>query len=117
MISLHEEHLFTDSARGVSGAFLKRCRRSGIKDLHFHDLRHEATSRLFEKGLNPVEVATITCHKDTKTLMRYTQLRAADLVGGLCQQLTLASVLRVHRIEAINLDQFRWSGMQRFIHS
>ena len=42
-------------------------------------LRHEATSRLFEKELNPVEVATITGHKDTKMLMRYTHLRAEDL--------------------------------------
>jgi len=83
VISLHEEPLFTYSARGVSGAFLKRCRRSGIEDLHFHDLRHEATSRLFEKGLNPVEVATITGHKDTRMLMRYTHLRAENLVERL----------------------------------
>ena len=44
-------------------------------------LRHEATSRLFEKGLNPAEVATITGHKDTKMLMRYTHLRAEDFGG------------------------------------
>ena len=65
------------------GAFLKLCRKVKIDDLHFHDLRHEATSRLFEKGLNPVEVATITGHKDTKMLMRYTHLRAEDLAGRL----------------------------------
>jgi integrase len=75
--------LFTYTARGVSGAFLKLCRKVKIDDLHFHDLRHEATSSLFEKGLNPVEVATITGHKDTKMLMRYTHLRAEDLVGRL----------------------------------
>ena len=46
-------------------------------------LRHETTSRLTEKGLNPVEVATIAGHKDTKMLMRYTHLRAEDLVGRL----------------------------------
>jgi hypothetical protein len=39
--------------------------------------------RLIEKGLNPVEVSTITGHKDTKMLMRYTHLRAEDLVGRL----------------------------------
>ena len=59
------------------------CRKVKIDDLHFHDLRHEATSRFFEKGLNPVEVATITGHKDTKMLMRYTHLRAENLVGQL----------------------------------
>ena len=44
-------------------------------------------ARLFEKGLNPVEVATITGHKDTKMLMRYTHLRAENLV----ERLILAS--------------------------
>ena len=83
VIPLHECPLFTYSLRGLSGAFLRLCRRLNIDNLHFHDLRHEATSRLFEKGLNPVEVATITGHKDTKMLMRYTHLRAEDLVERL----------------------------------
>ena len=56
-----------------------------MENLHFHNLRHEATSRLFEKGLNPVEVATITGHKDTKMPMRYTHLRAENLVEKLSQ--------------------------------
>ena len=71
------------SPNSVTGRFLKLCRKVGIENLRFHDLRHEATSRLFEKGLNPVEVATITGRKDTKMLMRYTHLRAEDLVGRL----------------------------------
>ncbi len=83
VFELTETPLFSYTARGLSGAFLKLCRRTGIDDLHFHDLRHEATSRFFEKGLNPVEVATITGHKDTRMLMRYTHLRAEDLVGRL----------------------------------
>ena len=74
VFELQESPLFVYKPRGLSGEFLKLCRRKGIDDLHFHDLRHEATSRLFEKGLNPVEVATITGHKDTKMLMRYTVL-------------------------------------------
>ena len=53
--------------------------RAGIKDLHFHDLRHEATSRFFEKGLNVMEVGAITGHKDLRMLQRYTHLRAEDL--------------------------------------
>ena len=83
VISLHEPPLFSYTPRGLSGAFLKLCRKTGIENLHFHDLRHEATSRFFEKGLNPVEVATITGHKDTRMLMRYTHLRAEDLVERL----------------------------------
>ena len=83
VFELQESPIFSYKPRGLSGEFLKLCRRTGIDDLRFHDLRHEATSRLFEKGLNPVEVATITGHKDTKMLMRYTHLRAEDLVGRL----------------------------------
>ena len=83
VIPLHEPTVFDYKPRGLPGEFLKLCRRKRIHDLHFHDLRHEGTSRLFEKGLNPVEVATITGHKDTRMLMRYTHLRAEDLVARL----------------------------------
>ena len=83
VIPIEETTLFSYTARGLSGAFLRLCRRHNLGNLHFHDLRHEATSRFFEKGLNPVEVATITGHKDTRMLMRYTHLRAEDLVKRL----------------------------------
>ena len=59
------------------------CKRAKVSGLRFHDLKREAVSRLFEKGLNPVEVATITGHKDTRMLMRYTHLRAEDFVKRL----------------------------------
>ena len=52
---------------------------SFLVDLTFHDLRHEATSRFFEKGLNPMQVATITGHKTLQMLKRYTHLKAEDL--------------------------------------
>ena len=54
--------------------------RAGMPDLHFHDLRHEAVSRLFERGFNVVEVSTISGHKELRMLARYTHLRADDLV-------------------------------------
>ncbi|MBB3192851.1 tyrosine-type recombinase/integrase [Roseateles terrae] len=41
-----------------------------LADVRFHDLRHEATSRLFEKGLNPMEVASMTGHKSMQMLKR-----------------------------------------------
>ena len=49
------------------------------QDLRLHDLRYEATSRFFEKGLNIMEVSAITGHKDLKMLKRYTHLKAEDL--------------------------------------
>ncbi|WP_186098146.1 site-specific integrase [Burkholderia gladioli] len=47
--------------------------------IRLHDLRHEATSRFFELGLQTVEVASITGHKTLAMLQRYTHLRAEDL--------------------------------------
>ena len=67
----------------ISQAFERVCKVAGIEGLTFHDLRHEATSRLFEKGLNPMQVAAITGHKTLQMLKRYTHLRAEDLVGML----------------------------------
>ena len=55
----------------------------GIDDLRWHDLRHEAASRLFEKGLHPMEVASITGHKSPNMLRRYTHLRPEDLAQKL----------------------------------
>ena len=66
-------------ADSITQAFDRACRRAAIEDLRFHDLRHEATSRLFEKGLNPMQVAAITGHKTLQMLKRYTHLRAEDL--------------------------------------
>jgi integrase len=67
----------------VSQAFERVCRKAGIKGLRFHDLRHEATSRLFEKGLNTMEAAAVTGHKTLVMLKRYTHLRAEDLAEKL----------------------------------
>lgn len=60
------------------------CARAGVEGLRFHDLRHEATSRLFEKGVfDSMEVASITGHKTLQMLKRYTHLRAEDLAKKL----------------------------------
>lgn len=57
--------------------------RAGIKSLRFHDLRHEGVSRLFERGLNMIEVSSISGHKELRMLKRYTHLSADDLVARL----------------------------------
>ena len=54
-----------------------------LTDLRFHDLRHEATSRLFEKGLGVTEVASMTGHKSLAMLMRYTHTDAVRLAKKL----------------------------------
>lgn len=72
-------------------AYLADCARDGVtpdpdflSDLHFHDLRHEAISRLVEAGsLSVLEVAGVAGHKTLHMLKRYTNLRAEDLARKL----------------------------------
>jgi integrase len=67
------------SGNAVRLAWERLRRRAGIEGLNFHDLRHEAISRFFEKGLSLPEVALISGHRDYRVLLRYTHLRAEDL--------------------------------------
>lgn len=68
----------------------KECARQGrapdarmFVDLRLHDLRHEAVSRLFEIGLNTMEVASISGHSNLQMLKRYTHFDASQLAQKL----------------------------------
>jgi integrase len=78
--------IFPYNGRSVGTAFRRECRELKIEDLHFHDLRHEATSRLFEAGFSIEQVALITGHKDWKMLRRYTHLKPETLHDALARQ-------------------------------
>lgn len=72
---------FSDSDH-LSKHFRRICHRANIDDLKFHDLRHEATSRFFERGrLSDMEIMKITGHTQYSTLQRYANLRSSDLVS------------------------------------
>ncbi|KFI05162.1 hypothetical protein JN27_22100 [Massilia sp. BSC265] len=75
--------VFTIAASSVTQAFQRAAIRAGMKNTRFHDLRHEATSRLFERGLNVIEVARITGHVTLSMLDRYTHLDVQGLVQKL----------------------------------
>jgi integrase len=64
-------------------------RKAGVLGLRFHDLRHEAVSRFFEKGLTMPEVASISGHRDPRMLMRYTHPRAEEIAAKLQSSLLL----------------------------
>jgi integrase len=79
-----EGRVFHYTSAGFKTGWRTLLSRVGIADLHFHDLRHEAISRLFELGtLDMMEVATISGHKSMQMLKRYTHLRASNLVAKL----------------------------------
>ncbi len=71
--------VFPYNPKSIGSAFTNACHFLGIEDLHFHDLRHEATSRLFERGYSIQEVAQFTLHESWATLKRYTHLRPEDV--------------------------------------
>ncbi|MDD3597920.1 site-specific integrase [Sulfuricurvum sp.] len=81
-----EGKVFSYTQPGIKSTWRLFINSLGIEDLHFHDLRHEAISRLFEKGLDMLEVSTISGHKSLSMLKRYTHLLAYKLVPKLDPQ-------------------------------
>jgi len=70
-----EDDVFPYNARSVSAAFTRACHFLEIEDLHFHDLRHDGVSRLFEMGWDIPKVASVSGHRDWNSMRRYTHLR------------------------------------------
>lgn len=73
-------------AASVSTAFTRACTALGITDLHFHDLRHRATSQFFRMGLDIPRVALLTGHKTWGMLRRYTNITPADVHVAVAKQ-------------------------------
>ena len=72
------------SANALRLAWERLKAKLGIRDLRMHDLRREAASRAFEKGLNLPEVALLTGHKTVGTLLRhYAALEAKRVASKL----------------------------------
>lgn len=74
-----EPRIFPCDEQTISKYFREACVELGIPDLHFHDLRHEGTSQLFEQGFEIQQVALVTGHKDWRHLRRYTNLKPESL--------------------------------------
>jgi integrase len=75
--------VFTMTPDAVTRAFIRTCKRAGLTNLRLHDARHEGVTKLFELGLNPLEVAAISGHRTLQMLKRYTHLKAEDLAQKL----------------------------------
>lgn len=67
--------IFPFGTDAISAAFTRACKLLGIEDLHFHDLRHEGVSRLFEMGRTIPLAASVSGHKSWNSLQRYAHLR------------------------------------------
>ncbi len=71
--------IFPYNSKTIGSYFTRAVRRLGLRDLHLHDLRHEAISRLFEAGYRIEQVALVSGHRDWAMLRRYTHVKATEL--------------------------------------
>ena len=78
--------IFPQNPRSITSAFRKGRERSTVEDLRYHDLRHEAISRLFELGFDSMVVATFSGHRDINMLRRYTHINANKVLQILEQK-------------------------------
>ncbi len=69
------DEVFPYNHRSISASFTRACSFLEIDDLHFHDLRHDGVSRLFEMGWDIPKVAFVSGHRDWNSMRRYTHLR------------------------------------------
>jgi integrase len=74
------EFIFPFRSESIGTAFRRHRDRAGVEDLRFHDVRHEAISRLFELGLTAPFVARHSGHKSGSCLDRY--VNRAGSAGG-----------------------------------
>jgi integrase len=74
-----EGRVFPLNKGTVSIFFLRGARRANLEDIHFHDLRHMALTKLSSKFTNILELAAISGHKELKMLQRYVHIKAEDL--------------------------------------
>lgn len=80
------------------GAWNKACNMTGIQDLHIHDLRHEAISRVAETGNFTIpELQQFSGHQDVRMLMRYAHLCASRLAKKLDESFEDEKSVRIHK--------------------
>lgn len=75
--------IFPYSHKSVSSSFTRACKVLDIDDLHFHDLRHDGISRLFELGWTIPQVAKVSGHRTWQSLKRYEHIeQSGDKYAG-----------------------------------
>lgn len=74
-----DPRVFPITAEALKQAFERAVARANIEDFHFHDLRHEATTRLATRLDNVLELSAVTGHKTLRMLARYYHPKASDL--------------------------------------
>ncbi len=75
-----DERIFPYNSRSISQIFSNYMTRLSVTNLRYHDLRREGISRLIEMGYSVEEVATVSGHKNLRTIWDvYTQIKSESL--------------------------------------
>ena len=75
------ELIFPQNPKSITTAFRRARQASGVEDVRYHDIRHEAISRLFELGFDSMIVAVFSGHRDINMLRRYTHMNANKILA------------------------------------
>ncbi|MFO0992044.1 MAG: site-specific integrase [Hyphomicrobiales bacterium] len=94
------ERIFDLTPNAFRLAWERLIERAGIRDLHFHDLRHEAISRFFELGLAMPEVALLSGHRDVRMLFRYSHAQHQRILNSWIGQESNVTPDEVDKINA-----------------
>jgi len=65
--------------KDLKRSFQRACKKAGIRDFHFHDLRHTFASQLVMSGVDITTVSKLLGHKSLKMTLRYAHLSSAHL--------------------------------------
>ena len=82
----NQARVFPFNAKSISANFARTCKKLGIIDLKFHDLRHHAISRMFENDLKIQHVRLMSGHSDLQQLSRYTNTTPAEVMEHIEKQ-------------------------------
>jgi integrase len=77
-----DDRIWPYSGASLASLFPRACHACGIVDLHWHDLRREAATRMLEAGMRIEQVALVTGHREWRTLQRYSALRPEDVAAA-----------------------------------
>ncbi len=75
--------VFPVTIETIKQAYERAVARAGIQDFTFHDLRHDALTRLAGMGFNILELRAISGHTTANMLQRYVSIDAGDLAKKL----------------------------------
>ncbi|MEP6888188.1 MAG: site-specific integrase, partial [Nitrospirales bacterium] len=98
--SLHDRRVFRIPNSTFRWRFSKAIERAGLKDFHFHDLRHTAITNMRRAGIDAQTIMKISGHKTMAMFLRYNSFHEEDLKAAASQMNSYLT--RVHQPDDSN---------------